>query len=663
MSKLRQSIPRGSGTTTNQVENIEKLKIRHAAEQLQKTIKVAPVKNTRVIEVTVSGTNPDLTTNIANEIANVFITYNLQSITSEAKIAYDFISEQLKVVEKKLRKAEEDLKAFKEKEGVVELTEEARITLEKLSAIETSYDATIAQRQEAEARRDIIRKELEAQDETIKSSTTITENPLVQQLQGQLYDFEIELAGLLKVYPQDAPQVEQINTKISHTKERLAKEVERVVTSEISSINPVHQDLVSRLVQLEADVIAYEAMAEAQKTFVEQYRTELERLPSKELQLARLTRDKNVSDQIYMMLMQRKEEAQLAQAIQVGNVSVADPAIRPLRPYKPNKKLYLTLGAVVGLMLGLGVAFLLEYMDNTFKTEEEVKRYLKLPLLGSVPFIKSQPVLESHPKAAALAKHPDTIEEAQRKAIANPVRLSEQESRMLTRLSPRAPETEAYRMLTTNIQFAEVDEPIHTLLITSSAPGEGKTITATNLSVVMAQGGKKTLLVDTDLRKPTVHRLFRLEREPGLTDFLLGKVESQEIIKNSQVENLSVITSGATPPNAPQLLASQKMKDFIKELKEQFEIILFDSPPAIVVTDPAILGKELDAICLVVEAERTDKDAALKAKELLTTANANLLGVIFNKIDVRKGYGYYYYYYDDDLEYGHKEKRKKRRRR
>jgi polysaccharide chain length determinant protein (PEP-CTERM system associated) len=663
LSKLRQSIQLGSGTTTNPVENssVEEFKIRHVAEQLQNTIKAVPIQNTRVIEVTVSGTDPDLATNIANEIANVFITYNLQSITSEAKSAYEFTSEQLKVVEKKLREAEQDLKAFKEKEGVVELTEEARITLEKLSAIETSYDATIAQRQEAEARRDIIRKELEAQDETITSSTTITENPLVQQLQGQLYDFEIELAGLLKVYPQDAPQVEQINTKISLTKERLAKEVERVVTSEISSINPVHQDLVSRLVQLEADVIAYEAMAEAQKTFVEQYRTELARLPSKELQLARLTRDKNVSDQIYMLLMQRKEEAQLAQAIQVGNVSVADPAIKPLRPYKPQKKVYLMLGVVLGLMLGLGVAFFLEYMDNTFRTEEDVKRYLKLPFLGSVPFIKSQPVLESHPKTASLVKHPDTIEDAQRKAIANPVRLSEQEARMLTHLSPRAPETEAYRMLTTNIQFAEVDESIHTLLITSSGPGEGKTITATNLSVVMAQGGKKTLLVDTDLRKPAVHRVFRLEREPGVTEFLLGKVELQEIIKNSQVENLSVITSGATPPNAPQLLASQKMKDFIKELKEQFEIILFDSPPAIVVTDPAILGQELDATCLVIEAERTDKDAALKAKELLTTANANLLGVIFNKIDVRKRYGYYYYYY---YYYGgHEEKRKKRRRR
>ncbi len=633
-----------SNSTADQVGASEELKIRRATEELQDVVQVEPVRNTRIVKVTVSGADPGMTTDTANEIASVFIDYNLQSMVGEAKSAHNFISEQLKVVQSKLRKAEEDLRKFKEEQGVVELTEEAKITLEKLSAIETSYNTTIAQRQEAEARRDATRKELEAQAAIIQSSTTIVENPLVQKLKGQLYDSEAELAGLLKVYSENTPEVEQVKTKISQTKERLAEEVERVVTSEVSSVNPVHQSLVSRLIQLEADVIAYGAMAEAQKTFVEQYKVELEQLPSKELQLARLTRDRNVSDQTYMMLIQRKEEAQLAQAIKVSNVSVADPAVRPLRPYRPQKKLSLMLGGMLGLILGLGFAFLLEYMDNTIRTEDDVKRYLEMPVLGSVPVIRSRP-----------------------RAVGNPVKLSEQESKMLVHFFGKAPEVESYRMLNTNIQFGGIDNPIHTLMITSSTPREGKTTTAANLGITMAQSGKRTLLVDADMPKPTVHKLFRLEKEPGLADLFLGEAEVQDIIRNSQIDNLSVITAGSRPPNSSQLLASQKMADFIEELQELYEIILFDSAPVTVVTDPVVLGSRLDAVCLVVDSGSTNRDIALKAKELLANVGANLLGVILNKVDFRKGYGnyhyynYYYYYYEDDRENGRR--RKKRRRR
>ncbi len=641
LGKLRQ-LARFGGTASEDVpEDSEAHRIRRATEHLRGSVKVSPIDKTRVIQATVSGTDPDKITNIANELADVFIAYNLQSIISEAKGAHDFISEQLGIVEKKLRQAEENLKAFKEKESVVELTEEAKVVLGMVSAVETGYNTTIARRQEAEARRDAVRRELEVQAKVVKSSTTIAGNPLVQSLKSRLYTFEIELAGLLKIYPEYTPEIEQMKTKIAQTKERLAEGVEEVVTSEISSINPVHQTLVGRLIQLESDVIAYGVMAEAQTTFVEQYKTQLEKLPSKELQLARLTRDKNVSDQTYMMLMQRGEEAQLAQAIQVGNISVVDPAIVPLHPYMPRRRLSLMLGAVLGLALGVGMAFFLESMDNTFRTEDEVKRCLNLPLLGTVPLIRCKP----NARSLSPARNGNGEGKNWSKALAKPMRLSEQEAKMLTHLSVRAPETETYRMLVTNIQFAEVDNPIQTLLITSSAPGEGKTLTATNLAIGMAQSGKKTLLVDTDLRKPMVHRLFRMDKSPGLTECLHERCQLQEVIRNSPVENLSLITAGSTPPNAPQLLASQKMEALIEQLKEQFDMVIFDTPPAVVVTDPAVLGSKLDAMCLVIEAERTNKNAALKAKELLSTSSSALLGVILNKVDVRKGYGYYYYYY------------------
>jgi len=330
------------------------------------------------------------------------------------------------------------------------------------------------------------------------------------------------------------------------------------------------------------------------------------------------------NQQLYSMLVSKQEELKAQYIMQKKSSEIIEGAVEPLRHCSPNKRLTLVLGGALGLMLGVGFAFFLESMDNTFRTEEDVKRYLELPLLGSVPVITYQ-----------------------RKSAAGPFsKLPEQESRMLIHFSHRAPEVEAYRMLNTNIQFGEVDKPICTLLITSSAPGEGKTITAANLCITMAQSGSRTLLVDSDMRKPTLHRLFRLEKQPGLTDFFLGEATMQDIIRNTPIDNLSIITAGATPPNAPQLLASQKMKDAIEELKEQFDIIVFDSSPATVVTDPAILGSNLDAVCLVVEAESTSRDVALKAKEILTNVDANLFGVILNKADIRKGYSNYYYHDD-----------------
>ncbi|MBD3181347.1 polysaccharide biosynthesis tyrosine autokinase [Candidatus Poribacteria bacterium] len=665
ISRIKNSIPfignnedeQKAGDETEEIE--KEVLIRKSTEYLQEIIDVAPINNTRVIQVTVANTDPELAASIANELARVFIEYDLENMIWEAKSAHDFIKDQLKVVEEKLRKTEEQLKAFKEEEEVVELTEEAKITLEKLSVVETNYSTTLAKIQEAKARLESIKKELASQSETIKTSTTVSENPLLQQLKGQLYNLEIELAGLQKVYSENSPEVQQVMTKINESKEKLAQEVQKTVSSEISAVNPVHQTLVGRLIELQADVIAYEIMADAQKTFVDQYRTELDKLPSKELQLARLMRDKNVSDQIYMMLMQRSEEAQLAQAIQVGNISIADPAMVPLRPYSPKRKLYLMMGVALGMMLGLGLAFLLEYMDTSLKNEDEVRKYIELPLLGALPLIRSKPIYRPVRRNADISL---TRDESKAVAVSGSVKLSKHESKMLTNVSPKAPEAETYRILITNIQFSEVDNPIKTMMLTSSTPGEGKTITAINLAIMMARSGKKTLLIDADMRKPMVHKLFQLNRIPGLSDLLLDKASLDEITHSSHVENLFLISAGTSPPNAPQLLNSQKMEAFIQHVQNYYDMVIFDTPPATVVTDPAILGSKLDAVCLVVEAERTNRDLVIRAKELLTTVDARVLGVILNKIDVTKGYGsydytYYYYYAEEP------EKKKKARKR
>lgn len=231
---------------------------------------------------------------------------------------------------------------------------------------------------------------------------------------------------------------------------------------------------------------------------------------------------------------------------------------------------------------------------------------------------------------------------------------------IITINKPKSPISEAYRTLRTNIQFSSIDSKSKTLLITSSSPKEGKTTTAVNLAVSMAQEGKKTVLIDCDLRKPKIHRIFKLSNEEGgLSNILIDEIKSEQGIKETEVPNLYVLPSGMTPPNPSELLSSQKMQEFMEYLRQSFDYIVVDSPPLIVVTDAQIISKYSDACILVVAAGESDRNAVIKAKELLCNVNANLIGIVLNKIDIsREKYYKYYHYYETD-----KDNKKKRRKR
>ncbi len=347
--------------------------------------------------------------------------------------------------------------------------------------------------------------------------------------------------------------------------------------------------------------------------------------PAQQAELDRLQSNLAQYRASYSNLLSSYEEIRLAEARSVNNVVVSEPADVPSSPVRPRTLLNTLLAAIVGAMLALGGVFLIEYLDDTIKTPDEVSQALNLPTLGAI------------------------------------ARVSDKEQRLITYTNPKSPISEAYRTLRTNIQFSSVDRPIRTLLITSSGPTEGKSTTAANLAVVMAQTGQTVVLVDTDLRRPTLHRIFGLPNAVGLTTALLSGADPtlDGYVQPTKIENLYVLTSGPLPPNPSELLGSQRMQELIRRLQQEADILVFDSPPALAVTDAAVLARQLDGVLMIIDAGETRQPLAQRACEELSKVGARILGVALNKLSTgRSSYYYYYYYYYSDEEGGQRRRRR-----
>ena len=334
----------------------------------------------------------------------------------------------------------------------------------------------------------------------------------------------------------------------------------------------------------------------------------------------------------YASLLSSYEGIRLAEVQSMDNIVVAEPARLPRFPIKPRKLQNTLLAAVVGCMLAVGVAFLIEYLDDTIKSSEDVGQTLGLSTLGAITRFST-----------------------------------EGEDRLITAAHPRSPISEAYRALRTNIQYSSVDNPLRTLLITSTDPTEGKTTTVANLGTVMAQAGLSVIVVDSDLRRPVLHQYFEVSRNVGLTNALLDKSPGTDgYLQETEVENLRVLACGPLPPNPSELLNSQRMRELIEQLKEEADVLLFDSPPILAVTDASILANQVDGVLLVVDAGTTRRGVAQRGKEQLDKVGANVLGAALNKLSRRgrEGYYYYHYYYssEDDRERREKQGRKRYRR-
>lgn len=393
----------------NDVENaIEILRSRTLSEQVVKklrpgkpvsfkevdavrnAIKVQAVQGTDMIKIRVESPNPREARDIANALVEAYSLESQRTNRTDAHSARQFIETQLGVVEAELQKAEDALREYKEREKIFSPGEEIQVALGRVSKLETSRAETRVAMEEARTRLAEVRKNLAAQDVTVVSATTLTQNPAIQEYKSRLSELEVQLAGALEKYTTKHPTVMSLNSEIAALKEKMGREVEKVVSGETRTINPIHQQLSEELIRLETEELALQVRYDAQQTLIRQMEGSLANLSDKELELARLMRNAKVSEDIYVMLKQKYEEVRITESMRSADVKVIDAAVIPEKPVRPRRVFNMVIAALLGLMAGVGLAFLFEYLDTTIKDRTEAEKVLGLPVLGQIPAIDTK---------------------------------------------------------------------------------------------------------------------------------------------------------------------------------------------------------------------------------------------------------------------------------
>lgn len=655
------------------------------AAKLRSDLEAAPVAESDIIQIKVRANDPFSAMTIANALCQVLGDRNLRLRQQEVGGVRSLIESQRESYKTRLEESESALRQFKERNRVTSLDKEVEETLRRITQIDVAYKETKANREKTEERLQSINDKIASQRKDLGPSLADVSTPLLQKLKDNLMKLQADYIGLeLQGVPENNPKMVQMREDMSRLRKNLTDEALKLTKAE-NIIDPLSQisSLFEEKVKLELELETLRTQERSLASAVSQYEGTLHQLPSKEYELARLTRERDIANNIFIMLSQRREEARILEAEKVGNLRVIDKAEVPKSPIRPRKKLNLAIGLVLGLTMGIGLAFFLESLDTSLKTPEDVERKIGINIIGSIPRIRHKGKQAERSEANAPGHH-------------GPSR------QLVTQTMPNSPASEAYRTLRTNLQFADLNENLRTFMITSSGPKEGKSTTVANLAVITAQMGLRTLVIDADLRKPMIHRLMGLRREPGLANVLsffftrdglfsddaeqsssLGRIAGlqkegsadrlpgksevleqasvrasktvqniasldlaiTEAVQPSGIKLLDVLTCGFLPHNPSELLGSETMKDLLSLVKERYEFVLVDTPPIIAVTDAAVLAPNIDGVVLVIESGRNDREIILKAKSLMNRVGVNLIGAILNNVREKNLYGDYDYYY------------------
>ena len=606
-------------------------------ESLRKNISISNLDYTDVLKVSYESPDPEESALIVNTIIEVYQKRDKLWAAGEMSHMKFFLIDQLSLKKEELDKIEQDLRKFQEQEHIYGLDNNSNLLLNQLTTVESDFYNTEARKNILLERQKYFQNQLNKDENEFTERVTNTLDAQLYSIRQELSSLEAEFISTKSREGDGHPAVIDLKRKIDNLKKVLNTETKKYIKQGIGVANPIEyrQAIMDSVINLDALISAYNSKLSELKSLVDKYEIQLSSLPKKYLQFSRYQRDKVILDETYSLMKQKLEEVKINEASQIGKIRIVDSAKPNYIKNSPNSKFIIVMAIFFGIVSGIVFILTMEFLDSTIKSIDEIERR-GLPVLAIIPSIdkgdsKSR---RSKKKGYKLNFNPEKIER-----------------RLLTHENPKSPISEAYRSLRTSLMYDENGSGGKIILVSSPGPGEGKTTTIANLAITYANMGRKTLLVDLDFRKPVVHKMFKNDKhKKGLTNYLSGNQNSiNDLAYDSPVDNLKIISSGVVPPNPSELLASQKMNDFINEVKNEYDIILLDTPPLIAVTDAFIVSKHVDKFILVIRASVTQKGALARSLDNMNNVKQSIDGAVFNGVDESNTYGggYYYQYYQN----------------
>lgn len=560
---------------------------------LLKKLEVKSIRDTRMIGIQIDDKNPKQAARLANEFARSYVYSNLALKIKMSGEAQEWLRQEVEKQKRKVTESELNLQVYKEENNVVSIKNQENITNDSLERLNAGYVDAQKRRVKAETTyKSLLDKEGEMLLENLPA--LLAENETLLQLKNDYLKQEALLTDYKKVYKHKHPKMIRLLDNIAYLASRIKDEVGNDYKSALEEERKLKIALdgeKKKALELDRKIIDYNA----------------------------LQREVDTNERMLEIVLNRLKETSISSQVQANNIRIQDMAEVPRKPIKPRKKLNIIFSMILGFAGGIGLAFFRDYMDTTLRDPAEIATLLQIPVLGSVPRVR--------------------IDGKNIKKKLDIDRIVEKDSHSLA--------AEAYRSIRTNLLFSlNHSSSAKSLVITSSVPREGKTLTAVNLAMMIANSGERVLLVDADMRKPRVHTIFNDKNESGLSEFLSGKNDFNSVVRHSGNDNLYVVTAGKATHRPAELLSSERMKLFLENATSEFSKIIFDSPPIALVTDAQILSTICTGVVLIAEGGKATRDLLNRSKDLLEKVDARILGIIVNNISLTNdSYSYPHYYY------------------
>jgi polysaccharide biosynthesis transport protein len=584
-------------------------------------LSATPLENTKVVMLSYSSPYPVLAADIVNNVAQEFIDFSTDMRFEATQQTSDFLTEQINQLREELAEKEQELQKYGKEKEIILLNNRENTIVSAFSEFDSAY---------SQAQIDRINKEAyyrELRGLNVDSLPQFINNPLIQGLKTSYSNLKNDYDVKSKIYKPDYPEMIQIRTRLESMREELKSEINKAVDSAESE----YQSALKRESSLKRSLDEQKANVLNMSSNAILYNSLKIEVDNKRMLLNTLTAKQN----------ETMVSARLS-GLKSSNIQIIDKAEVPGGPFSPNTQRSLMMAILFGLFGGVGLCFLLEYLDNTIKSQDEVEKISGLTSLGAVAYVPPEG-LQKKGKYGYYSKYgyseQDETQEKEKTRLVKQIELANY-------YSPRSVISEEYRTIRTSIMLSHADAPPKTIAITSALPREGKTSTCVNMAATFSQVDEKVLILDMDMQKPRIHQIFRLRNIKGVSNYLAGKVTLNEVIQKTGLKNVWAMTSGPIPSNPSELLNSKKARDLIEELKEIFGFILIDTPPVLAVVDPMIVSSYIDSVVFVIRSGKTAKKPFLKAVGELRKVNADILGVVFNEIKPRQE-KYYYSGYSD----------------